>query len=166
LCLWAKKQARFGDVVAPNKVLLVDYHIPGAKRGCYTYGMFWQYSHADTKTLLIATLLVFSGYALLLTQELFRDMGAQDQQAQTIGVYAQIEETPESVVAAELAEWESDLTVREVALARTMQANRSEDTRELLVMMVVGVGLLGLILLNFYLDAHRRVHVAPEPHRG
>lgn len=119
----------------------------------YTVRMLWYYSRNDTKILLIATLLVFSGYALLLAQD-WRAVRFEDlQQAQTIGVLASVPSNEMNTLAQQLDTRARELDAREAAILSAGQG----DTRTLVAVGVVGAALLGLILFNFYLDTKRRV---------
>lgn len=124
----------------------------------YTGSMFWQYTRRDSKVLLLATLLVFSAYGLLLA----RDLGVVERvpvaPAQTIGVYAGVEQNEYNTIAAELSARADELDAREAAL-RGAPGPRT-DTTTLLAIVCIGAGLLGLILLNFYLDSKRRRSLA------
>lgn len=74
--------------------------------------------------------------------------------AQTVGVFASVQETEMNRMAQELAERDAALAVREQALVRTEA--QSSDGRTLIYMTIGGGVLLCLILLNFYLDLNRR----------
>jgi hypothetical protein len=126
--------------------------------GCwYTYTMLWHYTRRDTKVLLLATLLVFAAYGLLLAQDIMQTKRMEVAlEAQTVGIFASVPENEVSKFAIELKQWEGDLSAREAALARAERANIG-DTRTPFYVFLVGAGLLGLILLNFYLDSRRRL---------
>ncbi len=118
----------------------------------YTVGMFWRYSRGDSKILLLATLLVFSAYALLIGTDV-RDLHKEEQRAQTIGVFASVPENEYSATAAQLEARARELESREAALR---EVKSRPDTRTMLIVSIIGSVLLGLILLNFYLDHVRR----------
>ncbi len=118
----------------------------------YTVCMFWRYSRGDSKILLLATLLVFSAYALLIGLDV-RDLRKEEQRAQTIGVFASVPENEYSATAAQLEARARELESREAALR---EVEHQPDRRTILLVSVVGSVLLGLILLNFYLDHTRR----------
>jgi hypothetical protein len=108
------------------------------------------------KVLLVATLLLFSGYGLLLANS-WRDAALTTgiQTASTVGVFAGVPENEVNRYMAQLTEREAQLVLREEALASAP----ATDTRTLLLITLIGAGLLGLILLNFYLDMHRRRYI-------
>ena len=108
------------------------------------------------KVLLVATLLLFSGYGLLLANS-WRDAALSTgvQTATTVGVFAGVPENEVNTYMAQLSEREAALMLREQALANTS----GTDTMTLLLITLIGAGLLGLILLNFYLDMHRRRYI-------
>ncbi|HCC04849.1 TPA: hypothetical protein DEP58_00910 [Patescibacteria group bacterium] len=116
--------------------------------------MFWLYSKREIKLLLNTTLVLFSAFALLLGQSwsiaLQQD---SDLTANTVGVYAGVEENGVNTLVAQLDEREKMLDARELALT-TSQG--SGDRKVLLLITLMGSGLLGLILMNFYLDSKRR----------
>jgi len=116
--------------------------------------MFWLYSKNETKLLLSTTLLLFAAFALLLGQS----WGVSIEQdsnltANTVGVYAGVEDNGVNTLVAQLDEREKVLDTRELAL-RTVQG--TGDRKVLLLITLMGGGLLGLILMNFYLDSKRR----------
>lgn len=116
--------------------------------------MLWRYSRKESKVLLVATLLLFTGYGLLLA----RDMQLVRRNdlmltAQTVGVFVGVEENGINTLASQLDARARELDAREAML---VQAGTSTDARTLLLVAVVGAGLLGLILLNFYLDSKKR----------
>lgn len=79
--------------------------------------------------------------------------------ASLIGVEAQVAGTTENKIAMQLQAKEAELNRRASALAQAEQ-NSVDGTLSLLVTSIVGVVLLGLILLNFYLDSVRRLNPA------
>lgn len=112
--------------------------------------MLWRYSRRDTKVLLLATLLVFGGYALLLAQSWRSSVGHEVPiTANTVGVFAGVEENGINTLAQNLDARERSLDAREAAL-------RGGDAKTLSAVTVMGGVLLALILLNFYLDNKRR----------
>jgi hypothetical protein len=122
--------------------------------------MFWNYSRSDTKLLLLATLILFAGYALLFAQDIrMARVESTVLTAQSIGVFAAVPETETNKLAMELARWEEDLATREAALASAERVPQT-DPYVLLLIAGVGIGLLGLILLNFYLDHKRRMSLS------
>lgn len=120
--------------------------------------MFWQYTRRDSKVLLLATLAVFSAYGLLLARDLGMGRDARMVPAQTIGVFAGVEENEVNTLAAQLRAREEELDAREAALSGAVPAQINPTT--LLAIVCIGAGLLGLILLNFYLDSTRRRSLA------
>lgn len=120
--------------------------------------MFWRHSKSDIKSLLTATLLLFSAYAFLigqswknvLTEELYLT-------ANSVGVYAGVEENEINTLVAELHEREKAIEARENAVISRVVVT---DDTTLLFVTIMGAGLLGLILLNFYLDSRRRISFA------
>lgn len=123
--------------------------------------MLWRYSRKDTKVLLLATLLVFSGYGLLLGQS-WRTLAPVAPSptttlANTVGVFAGVPENEINTYVAALDAREAALDAREASL-ETRAA--PVDRRTLSIVSIGGAGLLGLILLNFYLDTKRRVSFA------
>lgn len=121
--------------------------------------MMWQYSRRDTKVLVLATLLVFSGFGLMAGNN-WRSLAPGTDpyllSANSVGVLAGVSANRMNTLAEQLAERERELTAREAALAHTGQAN----AQTLMVVTVAGAGLLGLILTNFYLDNRRRHSLA------
>ena len=118
--------------------------------------MMWQYSRRDLKVLLLATLLVFSGIGLMLGRD-WRTASELSYSttfvtANSVGVLAAVPENSASTLAAQLDERARELDAREATLVRT----QGTDTRTLTIVSIMGAGLLGLILLNFYLDTRRR----------
>ena len=121
--------------------------------------MMWQYSRRDTKFLLLATLLVSSGFGLMLSQNWQTRIDYSTPAtltANTSGVFASVPENEINTLASQLEERERGIAEREAQLTRSTQ----EDTRTLAVVSVMGAGLLGLILINFYLDNRRRHSLA------
>jgi hypothetical protein len=116
--------------------------------------MLWRYSRRDTKVLLLATLLVFSGYGLLLGQSWRTELRTNPSQvtANTVGVVAGVPENEVNTYAAALDERARTLDAREDAIMRA-----SEASSTLRYVTFGGLGLFGLILLNFYLDHKRRM---------
>jgi hypothetical protein len=122
--------------------------------------MMWQYTRRETKLLLLATLLVFSGYGLILSQnwQTVQRVDVQENQVATpVGVLAAVPENEVNTLVQQLQSKEEELTVREAELLR---AKSRTDTKTLALVTVIGAGLLGLILLNFYLDMRRRHSLA------
>lgn len=118
--------------------------------------MLWRYSRRDTKVLLLATLLVFSGYAVVLGQS-WQDTLVRNQQmllAESVGVLAAVPENEMNTYSAALDERSRQLDEREKAMGG--QVSRA-DTTTLWVVTVGGMCLFGLILLNFYFDHKRRL---------
>lgn len=117
--------------------------------------MFWQYSRKEVKLLLVATLMMFSGYALVVG---YGWQAATEQSvdlaANTVGVFAGVQQNEVNSIASQLDAREKELDAREAVL-NNAPAYVVDKTTLLLVTMV-GIGLLGLILLNFYLDSKRR----------
>ncbi len=108
------------------------------------------------KVLLVATLLLFSGYGLLLANS-WREVALTTgmQTASTVGVYVGVPENQVNTYMAQLNEREAELLLREQALASAS----GTDRMTLLLITLIGSGLLGLILLNFYLDMQRRRYI-------
>jgi hypothetical protein len=116
--------------------------------------MLWCYSRTNTKVLLLATLLVFSGYALLLGQGWQAAARTQvNLTGEAVGVLAGVEPNSVNTYMNQLDERARALDAREAAIV----SQSTTDTRTLLAVTLVGAGLLGLILLNFYLDSKRRM---------
>jgi hypothetical protein len=116
--------------------------------------MMWQYTRRETKALLLATLLVFSGLGLMMGtswEALHTDARSTTLTASSVGVVAAVEENPTGTLAAQLDARARELDAREAALAAS-----GTDTRTLMIVSIMGAALLGLILLNFYLDTRRR----------
>lgn len=120
--------------------------------------MFWLYSKKEGKLLLNATLLLFASFALLLGQN-WQALEERDAQltANTVGIYAGVPENEVNTLLAQLDEREKVLEIREEAI---LQTENTSDRKTFILMLVVGSGLLGLILLNFYLDSKRRNSLA------
>jgi len=78
--------------------------------------------------------------------------------AQSIGVYAGVEQNEYNTLAAELSARERELAAQEAVLRGG--APQQVDSATLLAIVCVGAGLLGLILLNFFLDSKRRRSLA------
>lgn len=120
--------------------------------------MFWKHSRRDTALLLNATLLLASAYAFVIL-EAWNDVTVvpymENMVANSVGVYAGVEENEVNGIVAQLDAWEEELAQREDTLVRAEQ--KTNDRYPLRIITVIGFGLLGLILLNFYLDAKRRV---------
>lgn len=115
--------------------------------------MFWLYSKKEVKLLLNATLLLFAAFALVLGQG-WQVIHEQEQlTANSVSVYVGVEENEVNTLLAQLDEREKVLDAREVALNT---AQNSGDKKVLLLITLMGGGLLGLILMNFYLDSKRR----------
>ena len=121
--------------------------------------MLWQYSRKETKVLLVATLLLFSGLGLQLAQD-WKNVAptGSSLSANAVGVYLGVPENEVNTLVAQLDEREAALNAREQEVAAMSQG--SADTETLLFITLIGVGLLGLILLNFYLDSRRRYSLA------
>lgn len=121
--------------------------------------MMWQYSRRDTKVLVLATLLVFSGFGLMAGND-WRSLALGTDpyllSASSVGVFVGVSDNPINTLAEQLAVRERELAAREAALAQTGQASPAT----LMVVTVTGTGLLGLILVNFYLDNRRRHSLA------
>lgn len=120
--------------------------------------MFWRHSKNETKALLTATLFLFSAYTLLLAQS-WNSVIVEELQldANSVGVYAGVEENEVNLLMAQLDEREKTIEAREYAIS---QQGLIEDETLLLMMSIMGASLLGLILLNFYLDSKKRVSFA------
>ena len=122
--------------------------------------MMWQYTRREMKVLLLATLLVFSGFGLVLGQG-WRDAGVnlspEEQAANSVGVLAAVPDNEVNSIATQLRQREAEISAREEAFAQTQGR---ADTRTLALVSVIGAGLLGLILMNFYLDMRRRHSLA------
>lgn len=120
--------------------------------------MFWEYSRKESKVLLIITLLLFTTGALLLTQYWRTATDHQTLTANSVGVYAGVEANELNTLATQLNEKEESLIAREQALVRAQRGTSDEWT--LYIVALVGASLLGLILMNFYLDSKRRRSLA------
>ena len=116
--------------------------------------MFWLYSKKEIKLLLNTTLLLFVAFALLLGQS-WNNALQEDSEltANTVGVFAGVEENGVNTLAVQLDEREKVLNARELALATSQSTG---NKKVLLLITLMGCGLLGLILMNFYLDSKRR----------
>jgi len=120
--------------------------------------MFWLYTKKEFKLLLNTTLLLFATFALLLGQSWSKALEHESElTANTVGVYAGVEENEVNTLVAQLDEREKVLNARELALNISQN---SSDKKVLILITLVGGGLLGLILMNFYLDAKRRMSLA------
>ncbi len=121
--------------------------------------MFWKYSNKDTKLLLVATLFLFAAFALFISGSLKKiDNGKTSITANSIGVFAEVEQNEINSTMAKLDARSKELDLREARIMNNKSA--SFDRNTLLVMAVAGFGLFGLILLNFYLDFKRRISLA------
>jgi hypothetical protein len=122
--------------------------------------MFWKYSKKESKSLLVATLLLFSAYALVLgvawNNVVFEEFSLT---ANSVGVFAGVQKNEVNSLVAQLDAREQSIEAREQAL---LDNRRGFDDRTLLFITLAGFGLLGLILLNFYLDTKRRRNFAPQ----
>ena len=109
------------------------------------------------KVLLVATLLLFAGYGLLIANDWKHTADVGSQAANSVGVYAGVPEQEINRRLAQLDEREAVITERETAMAQaeTRRAQETDD-RTLLFISLTGNGRLGLILMNFYLDTQRR----------
>jgi|GEM_PF-3521368 len=122
--------------------------------------MLWHYSRRESKLLLLATLVLSSGYAFLLAH----DWQAQSPHdvalsASAVSVAANVEQNKVNTLMAQLEQREQQLSQREAALTATYPERAASDQTLFLVTMV-GIGLLGLILLNFYFDSKRRLSLS------
>ncbi len=115
--------------------------------------MYWRYSRGDSKVLLLATLFVFSAYALMLWSDMREVREYERQGAQTIGVVASVPENELNSAATQLEDRARALDAREAALRDN---ERTPDRDTIVLVGIVGGVLLALILLNFYLDHARR----------
>jgi hypothetical protein len=115
--------------------------------------MLWRYTQRETKTLLLATLLVFSAGGLLLADS-WQEVRTRALTANTVGVLAEVPENQVNTYLAELNERERLLAARESALIGG--AVPTSDTTLTVVSLAWGF-LLALILMNFYLDHKRRL---------
>jgi hypothetical protein len=116
--------------------------------------MLWQYTRRDTKILLFAVLCMFSAYGLLVGQSWSERVRAVPLTANSVGMLAAVPANEINTRNAELNQREYALLMREEMLK---QHETGQDDTTLLLVTMVGAGLLGLILLNFYLDSRRRV---------
>lgn len=107
------------------------------------------------KTFLNATLLLASAYVLFLGgvwgSAVYQK--PSDMTANSVGVFLGVEENEVNRIVAMIDSKERELREREEVLARTAS---SESTLPLYAFSLIGIGLFGLILLNFYLDFKRR----------
>ncbi len=78
--------------------------------------------------------------------------------ASTAGVFAGVEGNAINKLATELDEREKQLDLRESALID--KRINDQNKGPLIIISFVGLGLLGLILLNFYMDSKRRMNLA------
>lgn len=124
--------------------------------------MMWQYTRRESKVLLLATLCTFSGYGLLVANDwrALEEKQATSQLAQSISVFAGVEQNQINTMSAELDARAQELAVREAALLAAESSSSQQDRTVLLIVTLVGLALLGLILFNFYLDSKRRVSLA------
>lgn len=120
--------------------------------------MLWKYTRRETKMLLLGTLCTFSAYGFLVGQSWHAHIAQVPLAAQSVGVLAAVPPNELNTLASELSEREHALEVREAMLRENMA--QENDTTTLLLVTLVGAGLLGLILLNFYLDSRRRMRLA------
>ncbi len=110
----------------------------------------------DTKLMLNATLLMFSAFAFIVAQNWQHIVENEDiLTANTIGIFAGVEENSINKIALELDEREKKLDAREMALIDNRINTQNKTT--LLIVSLVGTSLFGLILLNFYLDSRKRM---------
>jgi len=116
--------------------------------------MLWQYTRRDTKVLLVAVLCTFSAYGFLIGQGWTSRTTDVAITANVVGVFAGVDANAENTLLAQLQEREHALEMRE-AMAVDRVASGTDDTT-LFIVTIVGLALLGLILLNFYLDSKRR----------
>lgn len=121
--------------------------------------MMWRYSRRESKLLLLATLLMASGYALFLADGWHEYMRGVPLTANSVGVLVSIEDNGINTLAAQLQERELQLQEREAALVAASAQPRTDST-VLLLLTVIGFSLLGLIMLNFYFDSKRRMSLA------
>ena len=75
--------------------------------------------------------------------------------ANSVGVFAGVEENEVNALATQLDARERALNAREEALLTAQSSTTDELT--LLLLTLSGFGMFGLILLNFYLDGRRRM---------
>jgi len=118
--------------------------------------MFWTYSTSEIKTLLVATLLLFSGFAFLVSG-VWQEVVTQNMPltANTVGVYAGVGENEVNTLVAQLDARARELDEREQMLVAS-QRGTTYDEVTLLLLTLSAFGMFGLILLNFYLDSRRR----------
>lgn len=117
--------------------------------------MMWRYSVHETKTLLMGTLVVASAYGFLIADSFPAQVRTDALTGNTVGITAGVAPNELNTKALALAERERELEVREASLNTTQSATRNDRTA-LIFSSVMGLILLGLILLNFYLDGIRR----------
>ena len=122
--------------------------------------MFWVHSTSETKALLVATLLLFSGFALVLGNA-WHEVALKDLNltANSVGVFAGVPGNEVNTSVAELDARERELAQREEALL-VSQSSVAYDEITLLLLTISGFGMFGLILLNFYLDSRRRMSLS------
>ena len=120
--------------------------------------MFWKHSKNESKSLLVATLLLFSAYAVFISSA-WHNFSTQELAitANSVGVYAGVESNEVNTLLAQLDERERVLEARENAILNTATPFNNST---LLFMTLLGFGLFGLILTNFYLDSKRRLNLA------
>jgi len=122
--------------------------------------MFWAHSTRELKALLVATLMLFSAFALVAGGSLHNvALKYYEQTANTVGVFAGVKENELNTYVAELDERERVLVAREEALLASQSSSANSDIT-LLLLTLSGFGMFGLILLNFYLDSRRRISLA------
>lgn len=115
----------------------------------------WRYSVHETKTLLMGTLVVAGVYGALLSQSFDIEMSSNRLTGNTVGITAGVAPNELNTKALALLERERALEAREASLDTAQVATKTDRTA-LIFSSVVGLILLGLILLNFYLDGMRR----------
>ncbi len=122
--------------------------------------MFWVHSTHEIKALLVASLLLFSGFAFTIGSSWHATAThALLLPANSVGVFAGVEENEVNALATQLDARERALNAREEALLTAQSSTTDELT--LLLLTLSGFGMFGLILLNFYLDGRRRMSIAP-----
>lgn len=116
------------------------------------------YSKKETKLLLNTTLVLFAAFAIVLGQS-WKLMQTTNTEltANSVGVFAGVPENEINGLVAQLDEREKALAVREATLVSTQS---TPDSKVLMLVLAMGTGLLGLILLNFFLDSKRRNSLA------
>jgi hypothetical protein len=108
-------------------------------------------------SLLFATLCTFSAYGLLIGQSWNERVREMPITANSVGILAAVPPNEINTRNAELDQREHALAMREEMLK---QRETGRDDTTLLLVSIIGAGLLGLILLNFYLDSKRRMSLA------